>query len=462
MLVYLEAVHWGVRGVISDSLSGLPLAATIEVVGNEHVVSSDPDLGDYYRMLLPGVYSLNFLAEGYHARQIDSVIVTADQTTRLDVRLTPTNSHTVTGAVVHSLTGEPVPATLQFIGPGRFSAATQLDGSFHILLPVGHYVVKINSEEFMSQLDSIAVFEDRNLHYSLSPAELLFAANFEADNGNFIASDTLWQWGRPTFSPGQANSGENVWGTLLSRSYPDSADGSLYLPAFDLPVAKKIELTFHSWMEAEVDANDPTFAYDGGVVEWRTDTTAAWQLLSPIDGYPFVVPGVNDFGAFAPGTGIFSGSHPWQAEVFDLTMWAGNRLHLRLRFGSDDDNAAPLAGWYLDDVAMKYLENESGVDRESTENQATGFSLSQNVPNPFNTGTTVSFFVQHPGVVQMMIFNSRGQLIRTLLNAHLDRGTYKIEWDGCDSSGASVTSGVYFLRAVSNSHVQTRKIVLLK
>ncbi|MFZ5515327.1 MAG: M14 family zinc carboxypeptidase [Candidatus Zhuqueibacterota bacterium] len=462
MLAYLEAVHWGVRGVISDSLTGLPIAATIEVVGNEHAVYSDPDMGDYYRMLLPGVYSLRFLADGYHARQVDSVIVSAGKTTRLDVRLAPTDSYNITGTVAHSISGAPVAANLQFTGPGRFSAATQMDGSFQLLVPAGHYAVKITSNEFMSETDSIAVFENRSLHYNMSPAEFLFRADFETGNGNFTAGDMLWQWGKPGVGPAQANSGGNVWATCLSRTYPDSADGSLYAPAFDVPPAKRIELTFYSWMEAETDADDPSFAYDGGIVEWRPDTTSAWMQLSPVDGYPFAIPDGIESGPFAPGTGIFSGSHPWQSEVFDLASCAATRLHLRFRFGSDGDNAAPLAGWYLDDVAIKYIKIESGVSREAIDNQGAGFSLSQNVPNPFNNSTTVSFSVQQPGVMRITIFNARGQLIRTLMNERVESGNFKIDWDGSDALGESLTSGVYFIRAASNGDVLTRKIVLMK
>ena len=68
MLSYLEAVHAGVRGVVTDQVTGLPLLASIEVAGNDHPVFTDPQAGDYHRMLLPGTYSLTISAPGYASR----------------------------------------------------------------------------------------------------------------------------------------------------------------------------------------------------------------------------------------------------------------------------------------------------------------------------------------------------------------------------------------------------------
>ncbi len=87
MLSYLEAVHNGVRGIVTDSATGQPLWAQITVAGNAHPVFTDPNMGDYYRMLLPGTYDLTFSAGGYLAQTISGVIVSDGQATRIDVSL---------------------------------------------------------------------------------------------------------------------------------------------------------------------------------------------------------------------------------------------------------------------------------------------------------------------------------------------------------------------------------------
>ncbi len=90
MLRYLERVHAGIRGVVTDAVTGLPVAAKARVVGNVRLGFTDPQVGDYHRLLLPGRYDLEFEATGYATRQVRDVVVQpASPATRLDVALTP-------------------------------------------------------------------------------------------------------------------------------------------------------------------------------------------------------------------------------------------------------------------------------------------------------------------------------------------------------------------------------------
>jgi len=87
MIAYMKTCLLGVRGIVSDAISGAPVAATITVVGRDHPIYSDPDVGDYHRMLLPGTYDLHFEAEGYQPVTIEDVVVSAGPATRLDVAM---------------------------------------------------------------------------------------------------------------------------------------------------------------------------------------------------------------------------------------------------------------------------------------------------------------------------------------------------------------------------------------
>ncbi len=88
MLAYMEAVHIGVRGVVTDGLTGEPLLAQVMVAGNSHPVFTDPDVGDYHRMLLPGTYDLEISAQGgYFAHTVQAVEVGEGAATRIDVEL---------------------------------------------------------------------------------------------------------------------------------------------------------------------------------------------------------------------------------------------------------------------------------------------------------------------------------------------------------------------------------------
>jgi carboxypeptidase D len=88
MFAYAEAVHVGVRGLVRDKLTGEPLYAQIKVQGNPQRVYTDPDVGDYYRMLLPGTYRLRYSAPGYRTKSRD-VTVTDGRAVRVNVRLKP-------------------------------------------------------------------------------------------------------------------------------------------------------------------------------------------------------------------------------------------------------------------------------------------------------------------------------------------------------------------------------------
>ena len=71
-------------------------------------------------------------------------------------------------------------------------------------------------------------------------------------------------------------------------------------------------------------------------------------------------------------------------------------------------------------------------------------TLFNNYPNPFNPTTTIRFNLKQAGPTSLRIFNSRGQLVKTLLDASLAGGMHQAVWDGRDNSGRSVSSGLYF------------------
>ena len=88
------------------------------------------------------------------------------------------------------------------------------------------------------------------------------------------------------------------------------------------------------------------------------------------------------------------------------------------------------------------------------------FVLMQNHPNPFNPTTTIRYSLARPQLVQIEVFNILGQLVRTLEDSYQGVGTYETNWDGNDSGGRGVASGVYFYRLRAGEFVQTRKMVL--
>ncbi|MGH7456095.1 MAG: FlgD immunoglobulin-like domain containing protein, partial [bacterium] len=94
------------------------------------------------------------------------------------------------------------------------------------------------------------------------------------------------------------------------------------------------------------------------------------------------------------------------------------------------------------------------------------YALRQNYPNPFNPATLIRYQIPahtaKPLQVQLRIFNTLGQLVRTLVESKPDVGFYEVIWDGKDNSGQLLPSGVYFYRLMAGDFQQTRKMTLLR
>jgi len=89
MLSYLEKSLIGLRGKVTDSITSAPLNATIDVIGRTHSVFTDPQVGDYHRMLLPGVYDIKVTSAGHDTVTITGQAVPSGNAVRRDLALGP-------------------------------------------------------------------------------------------------------------------------------------------------------------------------------------------------------------------------------------------------------------------------------------------------------------------------------------------------------------------------------------
>ena len=90
------------------------------------------------------------------------------------------------------------------------------------------------------------------------------------------------------------------------------------------------------------------------------------------------------------------------------------------------------------------------------------FALAQNYPNPFNPTTTIRYAIRDRSKVRLTIYNSLGQEIRMLVNEIQGSGYKQINWDGKDSRGNAVSSGLYLYRLQAGDFIQTKKMLLMK
>ncbi len=108
-------------------------------------------------------------------------------------------------------------------------------------------------------------------------------------------------------------------------------------------------------------------------------------------------------------------------------------------------------------VLVEYVGNGT----EDIEQYTT--DLSGNYPNPFNPETTIEFSLKEQSYTQLSIYNLKGQKVKTLVNAQLDKGNHSTTWKGDDDNGSKVGSGVYFYKLqVNGKTIDLRKCLLLK
>ena len=149
---------------------------------------------------------------------------------------------------------------------------------------------------------------------------------------------------------------------------------------------------------------------------------------------------------------IRTGFHPnIKFNQFMIAPWIGDGSPVAQTFWVDNMT-----------VADYRVGEISGITHPKQSNH-NNFVLQQSYPNPFNTQTTISYHLPVKAHTTLKIYNTLGQEIRTLVNENHQTGEHSIVWDGTNSTGKSVDSGIYFcILYVDNKPISTKKIVLLK
>lgn len=110
-------------------------------------------------------------------------------------------------------------------------------------------------------------------------------------------------------------------------------------------------------------------------------------------------------------------------------------------------------------------EVEVSSDPSSVEDRKKGIyqlALDQNYPNPFNQGTYIKFSLDCETLITLKIYDVSGKHVRTLEKQEMKPGVYLFPWNGRNSMGQEVSSGIYFYRLKAGERTLTKKMILLK
>jgi hypothetical protein len=192
-------------------------------------------------------------------------------------------------------------------------------------------------------------------------------------------------------------------------------------------------------------------------------------------------------GAFAE---LFEPFYPWQMNrqssssqpLQDLSCWSSNvtpnfnNVHIQfpglagttVRFFWDmgtDGFAGTPTGMFIDNVTISCVSFECDCTPTGIEpaQLPRSFEIVEVVPNPFNPETTVRFTLPEAMPATIDVVSVSGARVRTLAdNQQYPAGVNTVRWDGRNDAGASVASGVYFVRARTALGMRVSRAVLLK
>lgn len=104
----------------------------------------------------------------------------------------------------------------------------------------------------------------------------------------------------------------------------------------------------------------------------------------------------------------------------------------------------------------------SSVDDEDGRIPVHLATLHAAVPNPFNPSTELSFEMAAAGHARLMVYDTAGRLVVTLVNERRDAGLHEVIWDGRDHAGRMSSAGVYLYSLEAGGYVETKRMTLVK
>jgi hypothetical protein len=235
----------------------------------------------------------------------------------------------------------------------------------------------------------------------------------------------------------------------ISYTLRANADGTLYYPAHD--------------SSREV-RNQP--------IASATKSSPNWDMYTGNESNMVVMATITDeqknIDSAKHDVGIFDSNDICRAEgVYTNGLWyftvrgdlQDEALHFKVLDHENDETYTTSANLTYEPMATVGNPTEPLNVYLSVPNadETISLQLAQNIPNPFNPETSISYTLPTDGRVKLSIFNVKGQLIDTLVDAYQEAGSHSVLWNASDYS-----SGIYFYRLHHDGQTMVRRSILLK
>jgi hypothetical protein len=234
----------------------------------------------------------------------------------------------------------------------------------------------------------------------------------------------------------------------------------------------------HNWIQSDLASTDKSWKFivlhepgwtSGGGHENSNDVQNNIQPLCRQYGVSVVFGGHNHYYSRVIANGvthITTGGggaplYPPDTSVPDIVVVAMENHYCKIEINGDQLNfeVVNIVGVTIDSFT---LSSPTGLDDEIGANTPQTLKLFDAYPNPFNPNATVSFNIPATNDVDFLIYNIRGELVKTLESDYLKAGHYRYTWNGKNDLGKEMSSGVYIFQLRTDHSIQSNKIMLLR
>jgi hypothetical protein len=453
--------------VVSNSVGVAGALVTINELGRTATTNAT---GAYTISNVPvGTYGLTATRFGYSIGTATEVIVVENETTNVPViTINPLSTVTIIGTVIcqdNQLGVED--ATVHLVGYDNYTVSTDLNGSFVIndVFANNPYTLTISKSGYATYVDED--FEVGNIDIEINPITLLkmriaFFEDFELatfpPEGWFLVTPTGpgqgWKRNTQLVDRDDILGNNASSGAAVSESYVNPVD----------PDPFQVLTPVNNWLIS------PRIT----IPEGATNVTLNWYVHSVLPNWAAEQYSVlfqydeytegDDVSGFSPiftetlTPADYNADFLYSFRTFDISKFQG--MTFQLAFNHHQPHGQDMFKMAIDDIEVAFTlegevsNNDFVVARRST--------LGANFPNPFNPTTTIAFDLAVSGHVSIDVFNIKGQKVTTLVNDEFTAGPHTVNWNGEDSNGRSVSSGIYFYRMTTEGFTSTRKMIMMK
>tara|TARA_B100000315_G_scaffold260903_1_gene327096 strand:+ start:6314 stop:8938 length:2625 start_codon:yes stop_codon:yes gene_type:complete len=423
-LLYMEESLYGIRGIVSNE-SGDALDATITVIDhdfNNSEVFTDPAVGDYHRMIEPGVYDLLVTSYGYISQTVSNVTVTDNNITVSNVVLSQQSTVTVTGSVSDGNTGLPVAgASVEILDTAIEPAETNSYGQFTFpAILEDNYSFSVTANGYAGLTQQITVTEENNvLNFEIYPHTM---ENFET--GDF--SKLEWEF-----------AGYNI-------NWPNNDPVEDFEIVSELPGVSWSVVTddqydgIYSAKSADITHNQATFASVTAEVIASSDISFNYRVATEYstsgnyfyDGLIFFIDGV-EVDRYQPTP---SGGTPWTQVNYPVSAGTRTFAWAFVKDGGDGSTLIPEDCAWVDQIAFPPLyDPDAPVEETISVEHISGWNL-VSIPLQVNDNSVGTLY---PDAVEGTLYSYDG----TYTNEN-DLNTGTGYWLRFDAEGSTDITGV--------------------